>query len=1225
MSVDKAAEPALPLEEPALPRGTRLGPFEIECVLGSGGMGAVYRARVREPVLDLPVEAVTALKVIHTYWRGEPAYEARFRREAEIGSQVRHPNVVRTFGAITVTRDAGDLPVLVMEYVEGKTLHRLLKELERVPEALCRHIGREVAMGLSALHAHQAIHRDIKPENVLITESHVVKVMDLGVARVFSTDLDDPARRRLTGTMEFVGSLHYAAPEQLNDLGVPVDHRADLYALGLVLYELATGEHPFADLAPAVRLQRQLTETPRPLHEVRPSVSPFFSEVVGRLLQAQRDRRFRDAAELAAVLEKQERSTWWAEQAPRIQTQAHRAGPVRRVPRESALHGRERELALLRDAYAKARTGSGQVVLIEGEAGIGKSRLWEEALDALEASGERFHTLVGRYPPGGAATAYAAFGEAFREHFGEQGLEQCLQPHLAPMPLLIPAFAALLRDGSRPPGAEPLSRESLQTAFVRTTRSLAAERPTVLVIEDLHFTLPQGQPQSALPEGLSLFAALAHAVPGYPILLVGTTRPVLSATWLAELESLPQWGRIALKRLGARDLASLLVDALKSEALAEEIGFRVSAKSDGNPWFVFETLRMLQDEGALARGKDGRWERVGELGELAIPATIAGMIEARMTALGSADRNLLDVAACCGYEFDPNLAGEVLELKRMEVLQRLASLEKTTALVRSVNRRFTFDHHQVQEALYAAMPDLLREEYHGRIGDLLARRLSLESSRSGDDFVRVCDHLLRGQRGAEALPYLQPALDYLERGRVGEHELALSLMDRALLAPGLLTDEARVRLLLRKVDRLVTLSRAAQERGVIEEALEAAEGLQADHPARTALLRAAHLARGWHQHRTGRPASARADLEQALVSARSVGEQSDEARALGYLGIVAQAEGRHGEAREHLDACLAAFEALGDQDGQARALGAIGNLLQAAGDFVGAGERHSRVLKIFESAGARRLQAVAHGNVGTSAYARGLFATARQHFERSLSLARELGYRLGEATALVNLGPLHAVLGRAEAGRECLESARRLFREVGSPEEALAVQQLGAVALLSGDLRTSKERLEEAVALMARTGVSPLRQAHARAILGGVCRAQGDAATAREHLAAALALPALPAATRTLALAQQALLTNREAEPALEAYRREAPRLSALERLENLHLLAQGLRSAPLRAEARALLAELLSHAPLEAQAAMTRNVSLFREVQASTSERSGVSDLRGDADAGTAPTPRST
>ena len=322
-----------------------------------------------------------AVKVIHPHLLARRGFFERFLREAEIGKRVRHENVVATLDADAVDVDGRAVHFLVMEYVEGRTLRALLDELGRVPEELCRHVGREVAKALAAIHAAGAVHRDLKPDNVLITKDHVVKVMDLGVAR-----LADEAMR-LSQTGAFVGSVRYAAPEQFHAGGAEVDGRADLYALGLSLYELATGRHPFAGDDFRVVVRQQMTETPRPAGEVNPQLSPFFEEVLRRLLEKDRDARFASAAALLDVLEEGEGSAWWQERAKAIRAETRR--PLRRIriPRETALYGRDAELAKLRALFDAAKAGDGQVVLVEGEAGIGKIAARRRVRRAARAGG----------------------------------------------------------------------------------------------------------------------------------------------------------------------------------------------------------------------------------------------------------------------------------------------------------------------------------------------------------------------------------------------------------------------------------------------------------------------------------------------------------------------------------------------------------------------------------------------------------------------------------------------------------------------------------------------------------------------------------------------------------------------------------------------------------------------------------------------------------------------
>ena len=393
--------------------GETLGQYRIESELGAGGMGTVWLARD-------PDGHPCAVKVIHSHLLESPGFFKRFLREAEIGMAVRHPNVVRCHDADALLVDGKQLNFLVMEYVEGQTLRDLLEELGRVPEELCRHIGCEVAKGLAAIHAAGVVHRDMKPENVLITPDHVVKIMDLGVARAADEAI------RLSQTGAFVGSIHYAAPEQFKMGGKDLDGRADLHALGVILYELASGTHPYLADDVSQVLNRVLNHQARKLGEVNPQVSAFFEEVAHTLIAKERDDRFASAKELLEALDGGEESTWWRGRA--LTLRAETKQPLRRIriPRETSVYGREAELASLRVDYGKAAAGEGRVVLIEGEAGIGKTRLVDEFIGQLRQDGEDLNFLFGSYPPGGAATAAGAWSTAYREQFGAEGVEETL-------------------------------------------------------------------------------------------------------------------------------------------------------------------------------------------------------------------------------------------------------------------------------------------------------------------------------------------------------------------------------------------------------------------------------------------------------------------------------------------------------------------------------------------------------------------------------------------------------------------------------------------------------------------------------------------------------------------------------------------------------------------------------------------------------------------------------
>ncbi len=1175
-------------EEPEdVPLPPCLGAYTPTRLLGEGSMGAVYEAE--------GPDGRVALKLIHPHLLSESGLVERFLREAEIGRQVRHENVVRSFASGTARVEGRSRNFLVMEYVEGGTLRDLLQELQCVPEELCRHIGREVAKGLSAVHAARVIHRDLKPENVLITPDHVVKVMDLGVAL-----LQDQAIR-LSRSGDFVGSIEYAAPEQFGVGGEP-DDRVDLYALGVLLYELATGRHPHRDKDFSKLLKNIVERTPRKAGEINPQLSAFFEEVVHTLLQRDREQRFDSASQVADVLDHGERSAWWRERATALRQETRR--PLRRIriARETAVYGRDDDLAKLQRLFDKADAGDGQVLLLEGEAGVGKTRLVDEFVRRL---GPNVNFLFGSYPPGGAATASGAFSEAYREQFGAEGLEQSLADVLTATPVLVPAFAAVLRGEALPSEAQALTKDSLQTVFVHATHALAAERTTIVLIDDLHF---------APEEGRALFSSLAMAAPGHRVLLVGTMRPGVSERWIAEIDRLDHATHAQVARLGPKDLAKLLEDVFRSERLAGELGHQIALKSDGNPFFAFEIIQGLREGRFIARQPDGSWATTRRIEEISVPSSVAGIVNARVAELADDERTLLDIASCLGFEFESGVVATVLGIARIVALQMLGRIEKRHRLVHAVGDHFVFDHHQVQETLYEGLSKPLREEYHAAIATALE---------DGGTPLDICEHHLRGVHAERALPHLDAALDELEAAFLNERAIALA--DRAL---DLLEGERRLEILLRKSSRLHLLGRRAEQEPVLAEArtlaadkrsLARVEQAEGDLLASTgryedalgfleralACFREVGDGRGEVGATTGlgralralgRYDDAQAKFERSLALSRELGDRRGEAGALGSLGTVLHTRGHHEASLPYLEQELAISVEIGDRAGEVAATGDLGNSLYALGRYEEALAQFQRSLAIAREIGNRHGEAITMGGLGSLFQTLGRYGDALAQCERYLAIAREIGQKSSEAVALVNLGPLWLKLGQVARARAALQSCLELCLQIGARyAEGYALRALGDVAAQEGDPEAALAFANRGLAVRRETGHGD-GVADSLIQLGELHLRAGAFDAAGRPLQEALQL--LRAQNRLADVAHAAALLARLPDGDVDAARTAFEAAGA--KADALHVLFPMWQVTGERSyldAAKRLLDEHVEHVPEEYRASMIANVTLHREI----------------------------
>jgi eukaryotic-like serine/threonine-protein kinase len=265
---------------------TLAGRFHLESEVATGGMGTVWRAR--DEVLGRPV----AVKVLHQRLARDPDVLERFRLEAVAAARLSHPNVVRVFD----TGVDDGVCFIVMELFEGTTLDREIHGQGPLPGAEAARVVGSVLRGLAHAHRQGVVHRDVKPANVLIDRGGLVKVTDFGIAKAAFATSD------LTTTGQLLGTARYLAPEQVT--GGDVDHRADLYATGVVLYESLTGRPPFEGATHIATATMRLNSDPRPPGALRPGISRRLEAVTMRALARDPDDRFQSADEMSAALDR---------------------------------------------------------------------------------------------------------------------------------------------------------------------------------------------------------------------------------------------------------------------------------------------------------------------------------------------------------------------------------------------------------------------------------------------------------------------------------------------------------------------------------------------------------------------------------------------------------------------------------------------------------------------------------------------------------------------------------------------------------------------------------------------------------------------------------------------------------------------------------------------------------------------------------------------------------
>ena len=278
----------------ALPKGTRLSDYEVHSLIGSGGMGEVYRAR------DLRLHRDVAIKVLPSFVSSDPDRLRRFEQEARAAAALNHPNILAVFQMGTYE----GAPYLVSELLEGLTLREHLRR-GSLPVRKAIDYAIQIAHGLAAAHDKGIVHRDLKPENLFVGKDGRIKILDFGLAKLTQAKADSIAAALTLKTQTepgvVMGTVGYMSPEQVR--GETTDHRADIFAFGTILYEMLTGKRAFQGATSVETMGAILKDDPRPVREVAPATPPGLQLIVQRCIEKDPGQRFHSASDLAFTLE----------------------------------------------------------------------------------------------------------------------------------------------------------------------------------------------------------------------------------------------------------------------------------------------------------------------------------------------------------------------------------------------------------------------------------------------------------------------------------------------------------------------------------------------------------------------------------------------------------------------------------------------------------------------------------------------------------------------------------------------------------------------------------------------------------------------------------------------------------------------------------------------------------------------------------------------------------
>lgn len=1061
------------------------GRYSVRSVLGAGAMGTVYRAR------QVWLERDVAVKVLRGGGPVDSRARRRLHREARAVARIHNPHVVQVHD---YGETADGAPYLVMELVPGPTADvwsRTAPDRAAVLEAADGVLG-----GLAAAHARGVLHRDLKPANMLLRDADPgqVVLVDFGIAGVFKTgstsaslsavepvvepaadgvlpavveavlkgerDRARAARRgeeRITQEGTVVGTPLYMAPEQAR--GRPVGPAGDVYAATVVLYEWLCGRPPFTGPAAEVMRSHAFKEAPPLRARSGLRVPDALRLLIARgLAKDPRDRpesagamraELREIARPAAVFVPPPAAG--PETAPaRIQPTipdvaslgpAPATGPgptaplsrARRMPALLPLVGRSDELRGLDESLAEVLAGRGRVVLVEGRAGVGKSRLADEFTTRLQEAGQ---VWVGRGTSIQDGLPQAALRRAVEDlldarALGGDALRDRIHAALGfadePRGGLSTDERDALLGWLRPEVAPAMLHPGWEVALLeRTLRVLATRRPVVLWLDDADL---------AGADGARVLEQLAAAlrVEPFPLLVLATR----TTTTERSRESRPWLG---LSRQVGSVVERVLVEPLSDVAivqlalatlpLTESAAVQVAARSAGSPLVAGHLLRHLVDSGRLVEVGRRLGLEEGDSLHDALPGSVRGMM---------ADRIERARDAC----EEPPVA--------TLLLQAAAALGERFAVDVLAGALASVDAHLTDAALDALLDDLL------------AAGVLREDEGPSDD-VLVFDHPVM-------VGVLMDELVSSRGGRRRARDLARHLLAqdedlRARLAPALvrLLERCGARELL--PDPAVRAGAQALQGGRLGEAtrlFKTALESDAEGDVRRRALEGGATANqllGHHDAAIGM-------LEELLLLPAALQDGAVRARALSALGRSQLSMGRGPDAADSLDRALALHRALlPDPEAArelARTLSSLGRLAEiqpvALDTSIDAAELLARVHTPHD----RYVVAV---TMGYLAGRTGDLGTALDLLRTALNAARSAGYRPGVVTALFDLGWTERQAGFLDDARAHLEECLKLASALGRrPMEARVHNELGELLRARGDLTAARRHYSEAVAL----------------------------------------------------------------------------------------------------------------------------------------------------------------